>query len=98
MAFGIVVRVPVSITGKVRAINTLTDIVTWLFDEAPTDRPAVDRRARLVFLDTLGCMIAGLSKPEPKALAQALAHLEPGPALLPGAHYRRYFLNSNDGS
>jgi len=62
----------------------LTDVVTWLFAEPPIDTLAVDRRARLVFLDSLGCMIAGLSKPEPKALAEALAWLEPGPVLLPG--------------
>jgi len=66
-------------------INALTDIVAWLFAVAPTDTPAVDRRARLVFLDTLGCMIAGLSKSEPKALVESLAWLEPGPVLLPGA-------------
>jgi 2-methylcitrate dehydratase PrpD len=63
----------------------LTDVVTWLFAEDPIDTPAVDRRARMLFLDTLGCMIAGLSKPEPKALAEVLARLEPGPVLLPGA-------------
>ncbi len=63
----------------------LSEIIVWLFAENPLETPAVNGRARLLFLDTLGCMIAGLAKPEPKALIAALAALEPGNVKLPGA-------------
>ena len=65
--------------------ESLAEIVTWLFADSPVDQPAIEQRARLLFLDTLGCMIAGLAKPEPKALVAALADLDPGRILLPGA-------------
>ncbi len=65
--------------------RSLADIVAWLFDADPLSERVVERRARLLFLDTLGCMIAGLAKPEPAALLDAMASLEPGKVLLPGA-------------
>ena len=65
--------------------ESLTEIVTWLFSADPKDAPAIERRARMLFLDTLGCMIAGLAKPEPKALVTLLSRLDAGPILLPGA-------------
>ena len=74
-------------TPKSRTMNTtdaLTELVSWLFEENPTDSPAIEQRARMLFLDTLGCMIAGLAKPEPQALVKSLSRLESGPILLPG--------------
>ena len=65
--------------------RSLADIVAWLFDGDPLGTPRVEQHARLLFLDTLGCMIAGLAKPEPAALAASLAALEPGNVQLPGA-------------
>ena len=64
--------------------KSLRQIVTWLFSAEPMEPPGVQHRARLLFLDTLGCMIAGLAKPEPQAMAASLAQLEPGPIRLPG--------------
>ena len=64
--------------------ESLIEIVTWLFSEDPKNSPAIERRARMLFLDTLGCMIAGLAKPEPKALVTSLSRLDAGPILLPG--------------
>ena len=52
-------------TGK-----ALIDVVTWLFASDPVATPEVERRARMLFLDTLGCMIAGLAKPEIQAAVQ----------------------------
>ncbi|MDP6875406.1 MAG: MmgE/PrpD family protein [Alphaproteobacteria bacterium] len=65
--------------------RSLAEIVAWLFDAEPLAAPEIERRARLLFLDTLGCMIAGLAKPEPAALLDAMAALEPGNVRLPGA-------------
>ena len=65
--------------------KSLAEIATWLLVDSPVDVPAIERRARLLFLDTLGCMIAGLAKPEPKALVASLACLDPGRITLPGA-------------
>ena len=65
--------------------RSLAEVVTWLSDGDPLAAPRVERRARLLFLDTLGCMIAGLAKPEPAAMTQGLAALEPGNVVLPGA-------------
>ncbi|MFP6774637.1 MAG: MmgE/PrpD family protein [Alphaproteobacteria bacterium] len=65
--------------------DQLPETVSWLFDNDPLAAPNVESRARLLFLDTLGCMIAGLDKPEPKALARDLAALEPGIVRLPTA-------------
>ncbi|MBC8242296.1 MAG: MmgE/PrpD family protein, partial [Alphaproteobacteria bacterium] len=63
----------------------LTGTVSWLFEAEPLASIEVEHRARLLFLDTLGCMIAGLAKPEPGALAGSLAALEPGTVKLPHA-------------
>lgn len=65
--------------------RSLAEVVTWLFDGNPLASPRVEQRARLLFLDTLGCMIAGLAKPEPAALVASMAALEPGSVRLPGA-------------
>ena len=65
--------------------ESLTETVAWLFAGNPIEVPAVEQRARLLFLDTLGCMIAGLAKPEPRAMLASMAALEPGRIILPGA-------------
>ena len=45
---------------------------------------AVAEAARLLLLDSLGCMIAGLGHAKPRAFAEALAITMPGPVHLPG--------------
>ena len=60
----------------------LADLLQWLFDDDPLAE--TDHRARLLLLDTLGCAIAGQSKPEPSALARRFADLESGTVALPG--------------
>ena len=63
--------------------ESLVESVTWLFADSPVDQPAIEKRARLLFLDTLGSMIVGLAKPAPTALVAALTGLDPGWILLP---------------
>ncbi len=63
--------------------DQLPEVLEWLFKCDPLAVEAVEQRARLLFLDTLGCLITGLAKPEPSALAESLAGLEPGSVKLP---------------
>ncbi len=63
----------------------LGPLLDWLWADAHRTPPEIEAKARLLFLDTLGCMIAGLRKPEPGALVAAMAALQPGPVRLPGA-------------
>jgi 2-methylcitrate dehydratase PrpD len=65
--------------------KSLTEIVTWLFSVDPMGQPDVNERARLLFVDTLGCMIAGLVKPAPKSIVDAISRLDGGSVQLPGA-------------
>ena len=65
--------------------KSLVESVTWLFADSPVDQPAIEKRARLLFLDTLGSMIVGLAQPARTALVAALTGLDPGWILLPGA-------------
>ena len=65
--------------------RTLNAVVDWVFGEDLAGAPAVEERARLLFLDTLGCMIAGLAKPGPRNLAASLGDLDGGAVTLPGA-------------
>ncbi|MGI9611988.1 MAG: MmgE/PrpD family protein [Acidimicrobiales bacterium] len=65
------------------------EVIDWLFDESVLHPDQmidadVERAARLLFLDTLGCAIGGGAKPELRALNEAMAEFEPGPAALPG--------------
>lgn len=62
----------------------LPDVLAWLFEADPLDDRAVETRARQLFLDTLGCMIAGMAKPSPRKLGVALWRIEPGPVTLTG--------------
>lgn len=59
--------------------------VSWLASVRPSTVPSVERQARLLFIDTLGCMIAGLAKPEVRALVRGFAQTDQGPVHLPGA-------------
>ncbi|MBV9811437.1 MAG: MmgE/PrpD family protein, partial [Acetobacteraceae bacterium] len=46
---------------------------------------AVARKARLLLLDSIGCIVAGLRDPQVQRLAHALAPLFPGAVRLPGS-------------
>jgi len=46
--------------------------------------PKVSQYARLVFMDTIGCMLAGRRAPEVVALEAQLGALEPGGFPMPG--------------
>lgn len=63
----------------------LEPVLDWLFGSDPLPGPGVEQRARELFLDTLGCMVAGLNKTEVVALTMRLAELEGGDVRLPGA-------------
>jgi 2-methylcitrate dehydratase PrpD len=64
-----------------RAVDATLD---WLWHADPLAEPAVLAKARLLLLDTLGCAIAGLRKPELSALAAHLGLSDPGSARWPG--------------
>ena len=65
----------------------LTDTVAWL--AGCTSLPAeVDAKARLLLLDTLGCLLAGLRHPEAQQLGRALALAFPGDVAWPGSDIR----------
>jgi len=64
--------------------SCLNDLADWLYAIDPLSTPAVEKRARLLFLDTLGCFIAAQAKPEPAALANLHSVRDPGPLTLPG--------------
>jgi 2-methylcitrate dehydratase PrpD len=57
------------------------DVIVFAWD-GPAG--AVAQSARLLLLDSLGCMIAGLGHATPRAFAEALAITMPGPVHLPG--------------
>jgi 2-methylcitrate dehydratase PrpD len=63
----------------------LSAVLDWIFAEDPMAHPALAARARLLFLDTTGCMVAGLAKPELRALAAEFAESEAGPVHLPSS-------------
>jgi 2-methylcitrate dehydratase PrpD len=58
------------------------DVIAWLAGGLP---PAVERRARLILLDSIGCIAAGLRHAEAQALGRSLDPWFPGPVRLPGA-------------
>jgi 2-methylcitrate dehydratase PrpD len=62
----------------------LAPVVAWLYDADPLAAPAVDEKARLLLLDTLGCFVAALVHDEPRALARELQAHAPGAVVLPG--------------
>ncbi|MFM7691782.1 MAG: MmgE/PrpD family protein, partial [Alphaproteobacteria bacterium] len=57
------------------------DVIAFAWD-GPSG--AVAQSARLLLLDSLGCMIAGLGHATPRRFAEALAITMPGPVHLPG--------------
>ena len=62
--------------------STLADAATWLAqcDTLPAD---VEAKARLLLLDTLGCLLAGLLHPEVLKFGQALRLAFPGDTAWP---------------
>jgi 2-methylcitrate dehydratase PrpD len=59
------------------------EVIAWAWD-GPSPGSAADAAARLLLLDSLGCMLAGLAHPRPAAYAAALARGFPGALRLPG--------------
>ena len=64
--------------------TTVESVLAWLWRTDPLDENIVQQRARALLLDTIGCAIAGLSKPEPAALAARLGPCDNGRVILPG--------------
>ncbi|MGE0800357.1 MAG: MmgE/PrpD family protein [Lautropia sp.] len=64
-------------------LAVLAETIALRVGDAPL-AGAVAEHARLVFLDTLGCAIAGRAAPEVRALEAEAAAREPGPIRLPG--------------
>ena len=62
----------------------IANTIHWLWNSKPLEEARIERKARELFLDTLGCAIAGFSKPEVADLASSLAELEGGDLSLPG--------------
>ena len=60
----------------------LAAVLQWLWRSAPPRE--VDRKARLLLLDTLGCVIAASRQPKLRRLARQLAKVEPGRIRVPG--------------
>ncbi|MBL8702721.1 MAG: MmgE/PrpD family protein [Alphaproteobacteria bacterium] len=58
------------------------DVIAWARAPLP---PAVERKARLLLLDSIGCIASGLRHPEVQRLGESLAPWFPGPIRLPGA-------------
>ncbi|MDH3644937.1 MAG: MmgE/PrpD family protein [Gammaproteobacteria bacterium] len=62
----------------------LPPLLEWLETLDLRAHPDVQERARLLLLDTVACATAGLTKPEPSALAERLSSLTPGGCGWPG--------------
>ncbi len=62
--------------------------VAWAWAGPPAGSGA-ETKARLLLLDTLGCAVAGLAHPRPRALAAALASWMPGPVRVAGVGLSR---------
>lgn len=65
------------------AHDQLVPILRWLFGTALTSREDVGAKARMLLLDTVGCVLAGLDAGVPQALARELAQTRPGTIALP---------------
>jgi 2-methylcitrate dehydratase PrpD len=57
--------------------------IAWAYPGPPAGSRA-EEAGRLLLLDSLGCALAGLSHPRPRAFAAALAATMPGEVALPG--------------
>ena len=66
-------------------IEDLDAVLEWLFDGDVLADEAVERRARELLLDTLGCMAAGFQNQEVGEMTKRLAALDGGAIRLPGA-------------
>jgi 2-methylcitrate dehydratase PrpD len=62
--------------------DSIRSTLEWLF--AASTPLAVEHKARLLVLDTLGCVLAASDKDEPQALARRLAEFDPGVCVVPG--------------
>lgn len=62
----------------------LPPLLEWLETLDLRAHPDVQERARLLLLDTVACATAGLTKPEPSALAERPSSLTPGGCGWPG--------------
>jgi len=67
---------------RVETAASLSDAAAWLaqVDALPAE---VDAKARLLLLDTVGCLLAGLRHPEVRQLGQALRLAFPGDSAWP---------------
>ena len=76
---------------------TLAEAVTWLStcEALPRD---VEAKARLLLLDTFGCLMAGLVHPEVQKFGQALRLAFPGDAAATGPDAARYGARKNIGT
>lgn len=70
-------------TGQALTIR-VGPLLEWLDGIQLAETPQVEKKARLLLVDTLACAVSGLGKPEPAALAGELARIAPGQARLPG--------------
>ena len=61
----------------------MLDHIERLFALDVAAQPAVEHKARLLLLDTLGCMLAGRAAHEVSALEANLTSLDPGAARFP---------------
>jgi 2-methylcitrate dehydratase PrpD len=66
---------------------TLAEAVDWLSQCAALPRD-VEAKARLLLLDTLGCLVAGLTHPEVQKFGQALRLAFPGDVAWPASDIR----------
>ncbi|MBX9828433.1 MAG: MmgE/PrpD family protein [Xanthobacteraceae bacterium] len=66
---------------------TLAEAVSWL-SHCATLPPDVEAKARLLLLDTLGCLLAGLTHPEVRKFGQALRLAFPGDVAWPASDIR----------
>ena len=66
---------------------TLAEAVTWLSDCRALPRD-VEAKARLLLLDTFGCLLAGLLHPEVRKFGQALRLAFPGETAWPASDIR----------
>src|ERR1044071_3514285 len=66
---------------------TLAEAVTWL-SQCKALPHEVEARARLLLLDTLGCLLAGLTHPDVQKFGQALRLAFPGDAAWPASDIR----------
>src|SRR6185369_7608893 len=73
----------VAVSAGATPTAALRSAIEWRM-QRPTSGE-VSNHARLVFLDTVGCALAGRVAPEVAALERNLSALEPGPFHFPGA-------------